>query len=183
MSSAGVEAAKREHVNWIDLSGNANIRAIDLFLSVQGRPNKLQTKGRPSSPFAPKMARIARALLMAPTRWWRQKDLVQSTGIDDGNIFRIVRRLNDKQLLERRDHEFRPLDPDVLLDAWAQDYRFHGHTILTGHISGSGIDLSFEIAARLSALGLHCVFTGLPAAWVIDQFAQFRLCFMRGLAN
>lgn len=175
MSSAGAEAAKREHVNWIDLSGNANIRAMDLFLSVQGRPNELQIKGRPSSPFAPKSARITRTLLMAPTRWWRQKDLVQATGIDDGNVSRIVRRLDDEQLLERHDHEFRPRDPDVLLDAWAQDYRFHGHTILTGHTSGSGIDLSFDIAARLSALGLHYAFTGLPAAWVIDQFAQFRL--------
>jgi hypothetical protein len=175
MSRAGAEAADRARLNWIDLSGNAHIRAENLHVWVQGRPNELHSRGRPSSPFAPKSARVTRTLLLEPQRWWLQKDLVTVTGLDDGNISRIVRRLDEEFLLERRERRLRPRDRDVLIDAWAQDYRFDHHDIVLGHISGSGIDNARMISERLGSLGIHHAFTGLPAAWVMDQYARFRL--------
>jgi hypothetical protein len=175
MSRAGAEMASRSRLNWIDLSGNAHIRAENLYLRVQGRPNVLRSRGRPSSPFAPKSARVTRVMLLEPRRWWRQKDLVQVTGLDDGNVSRIVRRLDDELLIERRELKLRPRDPDLLLDAWAQDYRFDSHDIVPGHFSGSGIDLARTLAGLLESLDVHHAFTGLPAAWAMDQFARFRL--------
>jgi hypothetical protein len=175
MSRAGAETADRARLNWMDLSGNAHIRAENLHLWVLGRPDELRSRGRPSSPFAPKSARVTRALLLNPYRWWLQKDLAAVTGLDDGNVSRIVRRLDEEFLLERRDRQLRPRDPDLLLDAWAQDYRFSGHDILPGHLSGSGIDLARALAERLESLSIHHAFTGLPAAWAMDQFARFRL--------
>ncbi len=175
MSRAGAETADRMRLNWIDLSGNAHVRTENLHLWVQGRPNELGSRGRPSSPFAPKSARVTRALLLDPARWWVQKDLAAVTGLDDGNVSRIVRRLDDEFLLERRGRELRPRDPDLLLDAWAQDYRFYSHDILPGHLSGSGVELARVLAERLESLNIHHAFTGLPAAWVMDQFARFRL--------
>ena len=175
MSRAGAETADRVRLNWIDLSGNAHVRAENLHLRVQGRPNELGSRGRPSSPFAPRSSRVTRALLGDPARWWVQKDLATVTGLDDGNVSRIVRRLDDEFLLERRDRDLRPRDPDLLLDAWAQDYRFDRHDILPGHLSGSGIELARVLAERLQSLNIPHAFTGLPAAWVMDQFARFRL--------
>jgi hypothetical protein len=175
MSSSGARAAEEAELNWIDLSGNAHMRDGDLYVHVQGRPNRYRSPGRPSSPFAPKSARVARTLLIDPSRWWRQRDLVEATGLDDGSVSRTVRRLDDELLLEHRDREFRPRDPDLLLDAWAQDYRFDRHEIVPGHLSGSGIELARSLDEHLRSLNLHHAFTGLPAAWVIDQFASFRL--------
>jgi hypothetical protein len=175
MSAAGAEVADRARLNWLDLSGNAHIRAENLHVWVQGRPNELRPRGRPSSPFAPKSARITRVLLLDPIRWWRQRDLVEATGLDDGNISRIVRRLDDELLLERRGRELRPRDPGLLLDAWAQDYRFDAHDILSGHLSGNGVEAARALSEQLQALDVHHAFTGLPAAWAIDQFAGFRL--------
>jgi hypothetical protein len=175
MSKAGADAADRAGLNWIDLSGNAHIRAENLHLRAQGRPNEFKPRGRPSSPFAPKSARLARVLLLDPDRWWRQRDLVDATGLDDGNVSRIVRRLDEELLLERRDRELRPRDPDLLLDAWAQDYRFDRHDTITGHLSGSGIELARSLADRIEKLEVHHAFTGLAAAWAIDPFVRFRL--------
>lgn len=175
MSKAGGEAADRAGLNWIDLSGNAHLRAENLHVWVQGRPNEFRTAGRPSSPFAPKSARVSRALLLDPGRWWRQKGLVGATGLDDGNVSRIVRRLDEELLLERRDRELRPRDPDLLIDAWAQDYRFDRHETVVGHFSGSGIEVARSLTDRLSEHKVHHAFTGLAAAWAIDQFARFRL--------
>lgn len=175
MSKGGAEAADRAGLNWVDLSGNAHIRAENLHVWVQGRPNEFRSAGRPSSPFAPKSARVSRVLLLDPSRWWRQKDLAHATGLDDGNISRIVRRLDEELLLERRDRELRPRDPDLLLDAWAQDYRFDRHDAVASHISGSGIEVARSLTDRLGELKIHHAFTGLAAAWAIDQFARFRL--------
>lgn len=175
MSKAGADAAGRARLNWIDLSGNAHIRAENLHVWVQGHPNRFRSAGRPSSPFAPKSARISRVLLLDPRRWWRQKDLVDATGLDDGNVSRIVRRLDAEMLLERRDRELRPRNPDLLLDAWAQDYRFDRHDILAGHLSGSGVEVARQLADQLGGLDVQYAFTGLAAAWAIDQFASFRL--------
>jgi hypothetical protein len=110
-----------------------------------------------------------------PARWWRQRDLVQVTGIDDGNVSRIVRRLDEELLLQRRGRELRPQDPRLLLDAWSQDYRFDAHDILPGHLSGDGIEVARVLSQQLDDAEVHHAFTGLPAAWAIDQFARFRL--------
>jgi Transcriptional regulator, AbiEi antitoxin, Type IV TA system len=175
MSPAGTKAAQDAGINWIDLSGNAHIRTDDLYVHVEGHPSQYRSAGRPSSPFAPKSARLARALLIEPGRWWRQKDLVSATGLDDGNVSRIVRRLNEELLLEHRERELRPRDPDLLLDAWAQDYRFDRHDIILGHLSGSGIEVARSLGEQLDSHNVHHAFTGLPAAWTLDRFAQFRL--------
>ena len=175
MSKAGAKTAERAALNWIDLSGNASIREEGLRVWVQGRPNELRTAGRPSSPFAPKSARVSRTLLLEPRRWWRQKDLVDATHLDDGSVSRVVQRLEDEALLERRDRELRPRDPNLLLDAWAQEYRFDRHDAIAGHVSGSGIEVARSLAEGLAKRQIDHAFTGLPAAWAIDRFARFRL--------
>jgi hypothetical protein len=176
MTRAGAEAAAQAGVNWLDLSGNAHIRVGERYAHVEGRPSQFRSRGRPSSPFAPKSARVARALLTDPRRWWRQKDLAGATGLDDGSVSRVVRRLDEEHLLERHDRrELRPKNPALMLDAWAQDYRFDRHDILPGHVSGSGIEVARQLTGWLRTQDIHHAFTGLPAAWAIDRFAQFRL--------
>lgn len=175
MSPAGAKTAAERRLNWIDLSGNASLRDDELYVWVQGRPNQFGARGRPASPFAPKSSRVARALLLDPARWWRQKDLAEHTDLDPGRISRVVHRLDDEQLLERDSARLRPRDPDLLLEAWADDYRFDRHDIITGHLTGSGVELARELNASLDAEAIDHAFTGLPAAWALDSFARFRL--------
>lgn len=175
MTPAGAKAAADRDLDWIDLSGNAHLRDDDLYVFVQGRPNQFASPGRPSSPFAPKSSRVARAMLLDPSHWWLQKELAEHTDLDPGHVSRVVRRLDDDALLARDGSRLRPRDPDLLLDAWAQDYRFDRHDIVTGHLSGSGVELARELQGRLRAEDVDHAFTGLPAAWAIDGFARFRL--------
>jgi hypothetical protein len=175
MTPAGARAAAERGINWLDLSGNAHIRAEQFYISREGRPNAFPARGRPASAFAPRSARVARVLLVEPSRWWRQKDLAVEARLDDGRISKIVRRLDEDRLLERRDNHVRPSDPDLLLDAWADAYRFDRHDIVVGHASGSGVELARDLSQRLESLEVEHALTGLPAAWLLDGFATFRL--------
>jgi hypothetical protein len=175
MTPAGAKAAAERNLNWLDLSGNAHIRDENLYISVQGRPNQFAARGRPSSAFAPKSSRVTRALLLDPERWWRQKELSEHTDLDAGRVSRVVRRLEDDDLLARDGGLLRPRDRDLLLDAWADEYRFDRHDVIVGHLSGNGIELTHELDHRLSVASLDHAFTGLPAAWSLDRFARFRL--------
>lgn len=175
MGEAGARAAREAGVGYVDLSGNADFRDEGLFLHVTGRPNRFPARGRPSSPFAPVGARMARRLLLEPGRWWRQVELANATGLDDGRVSRLVRRLSELDLLEAEDGKVRPRDPGALLDAWAEDYDFHKHAIVAGHLTGSGVELARRLGETLTRNELGHAFTGLPAAWMLDGFAQFRL--------
>lgn len=176
MTKAGAEEARRHELNWIDLSGNAHLREGDRFyISALGNPNRYTRRGRPSSPFAPKSSRVTRAMLIEPQRWWRQKELAEATRLDDGHVSRIVRRLLDERLLEKRDGELRPLDPRLLLDSWNDEYRFERHDIVLGHLSGTGIEVAQGLHGRLREAETRHALTGLPAAWLRQSFARFRL--------
>lgn len=176
MTPAGAKSAADRSLNWLDLSGNAHLRTDDgLYVRVEGRPNQYASRGRPSSPFAPKSSRVAHAMLLDPARWWRQKGLAETVDLDDGHVSRIVRRLAEYELLDRNGNEIRPRDPGLLLDAWSDDYRFDRHDIVMGHASGAGIDLARELHIRLRSVQIDHAFTGLPAAWALNAFARFRV--------
>lgn len=175
MTPAGARAAADRGLNWLDLSGNAHVRTDFIYIRIEGRPNRFSRRGRPSSPFAPKASRIARVLLLDPSRWWRQKDLAAVTQLDNGYVSRVVGRLTDEDLLDHNNGDVRPRNPELLLDAWADDYKFERHDLVTGHMTGSGVELTAELHQRLAKADIQHSFTGLPAAWALGQHARFRL--------
>ncbi len=66
MGATGKDLCAADGVSWMDLSGNANIKGPGLVVRVEGLANKYPRRGRPSSVFAPKSARVTRTLLLNP---------------------------------------------------------------------------------------------------------------------
>jgi hypothetical protein len=175
MTPAGARAAADRQLNWLDLSGNASIRGRSLYVRVEGRPNKFVTPGPTGSPFAPRGSRIAHRMLLDPKRWWRQVELSDELKLDNGYVSRVVHRLEDERLIERQGKQLRPRDPDLLLDAWADDYRLDRHKQVFGHATGSGIELARGLSVRLQDHEIDHAFTGLVSAWASNGHARFRL--------
>lgn len=180
MGPVGRRRCEDAGVAWLDLSGNARIFAPGIRVLVEGQPNRFKSRGRPSSAFAPKSARISRWLLMHARRPLKQRDIAQATGMDEGFTSRIISRLVAGNLVHRRpDGEIQLQDPDLLLDAWREAYDFSMHQIIRGHVAArSGEDALRLLADRLQGRGVPYAATGLAAAWLLTGFAGFRLATM-----
>lgn len=176
MGDAGRERCAGANVAWLDLSGNARILAPGLRILVEGKPNRFKRQGRPSSAFAPKSSRITRWLLMHPRQPLTQRELARATDTDEGYTSRLVSRLAQDHLIVRDEGgAIMPRDPDLLLDAWREDYDFTKHRIIRGHVAArSGDGLLRQLADALGKASTAFAATGLAAAWLLDRFAGFR---------
>lgn len=177
MGPVGREHCQEAGVSWLDLSGNAHIVAPGIRVRIEGRANLFKRPGRPSSAFAPKSSRIARWLLLHPGESMTQREIARATDMDEGFTSRIVARLEDDELVVREpDGAIRARDPDLLLDAWREDYDFSKHEIVKGYVPArSGDALLRRIAGELRSLETDHAATGMAAAWLLTRFAGFRV--------
>lgn len=190
MTDAGRRACEAAGVSWFDLSGNAHIVAPSIRVIVDGRPNRWRGPGRPASIFAPKSARVVRWLLMHPGRAFTQREIARATDMTEGFVSRIVARLEADSFVGRvgvsaegdgsggsRQGKAPVLvrDASLLLDAWREEYAFHKHTIIKGHVAArSGDALARFVNDTLVAEKIEHAATGLAAAWQLTHFAAFR---------
>ena len=188
MGEVGRRICDEAQVNWLDLSGNAHLFGPPgLRVRIEGKPNLFKRPGRPRTVFAPKSARIARWLLIKPDHAFSQRELARISGLDEGFTSRIVRQLEHQQLVKREPNGAVKLaDFDAMLDSWREAYDFSKHHVLRGHIAARSSD---EVLRRLSAelrkTKVEHAFTGLVAAWLLNQFAGFRLvvCYLAQLPD
>lgn len=177
MSDAGRRVCEAASIPWFDLSGNAHIVAPGIRIIVDGRPNRFRGPGRPASIFAPKSARVVRWLLENEGRALTQREIARATDMTDGFVSRIASRLESENYVVREaSGALRVKDPQLLLDAWRDEYRFDKHVLLQGHVPArSGDALARFVADMLAAASVPHAATGLAAAWQFTHFAAFRI--------
>ena len=177
MGDVGRKLCEDSGVSWADLSGNANIFALNLRILIAGQPNLFKTLGRPSSPFAPKSARIARWLLINADKAMTQRELSFATNMDEGFTSRIVSRLESEELVSRKkDGSIVVPDPNLLLDSWRGEYDFKKNRIIKGHMAArSGNEILQKISDLLLKEDINHAATGLSGAWLYSKFAGFRI--------
>ena len=176
MGEVGQRICAEKNVSWLDLSGNAHIKAPGLLIHVEGKSNQFKSAGRPKDVFAPKSSRIARRLLIDPEKLITQRELTLETNLDEGLVSRVVREMEKMELLTRDvSGGVRPKNPDLLLDSWYEKYDFSKHRIIKGFIAERTSD---QVLSRLSTFfetgETDYALTGLSAAWVLSRFATFR---------
>lgn len=179
MGELGKKLCAEAQIPWLDLSGNSHIILPErgLYVHVEGFPNLFQARGRPASVFAPKSSRIARFLLLEPSRFISQRELAEATAMDEGFTSRIVRRLSELHLIERNEQGWlRPRDPNLLLDSWNEEYDFKKHELVAGHVPArSGQEVLKKLHTALRDSKVEFAATGLAAAWLLGEFASFRI--------
>ena len=177
MGEGGRRLCQEAEMSWFDLCGNADISAPRLRIYVEGKTNIFKRPGRPATVFAPKSSRVVRRLLLEPQRPFHQRELARATGLDEGFTSRIVKKLEADQTLRRtKDGSVVLTDPDLLLDSWRDTYDFSKHHVIPGHVTArSGGEALTRIGEVFQKKKLAHAATGLSGAWLLNEFAMFRL--------
>lgn len=177
MGESGREFCLSEDISWIDLSGNAHISASNLLVHIEGKSNRFKNPGRPKNLFAPKSSRISRLLLTDPGIALTQREIAGKTGLNESLVGRVVRELEKNRLLVRNETgAVISSDPNLLLDAWRESYRFEKHLILPRFAAYRTGDSTLKnLAETLERSNTDYAATGLAGAWLASHFASFRL--------
>lgn len=177
MGDIGRKLCEDAQVPWMDLSGNAWIHSGTIRVSVLGRENKFKGRGRKPNLFAPKSARIVRILLVDYDRSYFQKELAELADVDPGHVSRLVRRLEEVGFIERDlSSGVAVREPDLLLDAWTDEYDLDDHSVMKGHLSVQSPEEALDRLDEILQRGrVTYALTGLPAAWLYVRHATYRL--------
>ncbi len=180
MGEVGKRLCEEEGVSWFDLSGNGHLQAPGLRVQIEGKPNRFKRAGRPRSLFAPKSARITRWLLIERHRQFTQRELAQLSGLDEGFTSRIVRGLEEQNLVSRsKEGAVHVANYETLLDSWREVYDFSKHRILRANIAVRSNDEALQrLSTTLQRENIQHAATGLAGAWLLSGFAGFRLAVM-----
>lgn len=176
MGAVGERHCKQAGLSWLDLSGNAEIRLGPIRVHRRGQPNRFASRRGSRGPFSTKASRIPRLLLRDPSRWWRQEELIDQTGLSRGYVSDVAAELQEMGLVLRDEHrKLRPHDPGVLLDDWWEEYAPLEGIPVIGYVAArSGEALMNMMAAKLEAASLTYAITALGAAWLLAPMARFR---------
>jgi DNA-binding MarR family transcriptional regulator len=176
MGDVGRRLCQEAGLGWLDLAGNASLKGPGLRIDIQGRPNLFPKRGRPADLFAPKSSRITRWLLLHPEKSIRQGELAVEVGLERGFVSRIVKQLEERELILREDSgAVKVRDAALLLEAWRERYDFSRHEALKGVVAArSGDEALQRLASVFESEKIPYAATGLGAAWLLSHFAGFR---------
>jgi hypothetical protein len=117
-------------------------------------------------------------MLVDPDRWWSQGELAAASRLSAGFVSKVVGRMVADELLVRADNasHVRPRAPALLLDAWAQQYRFSEHHLVRYNLAArTGPAALRALGDSLKEAGVDWAATGLAAAWALTRHADFRM--------
>ncbi|MFB6356883.1 MAG: hypothetical protein ABEJ65_10260 [bacterium] len=175
MGEVGRERCQKENVSWLDLSGNASINEDNLTIHIEGKENKYKRPGRPSNLFAPKSSRVARFLFIHHGESFKQSKIAEGTDLGKGYVSKIINGMEEEDLVVKDSGGVRVRDPDLLLDAWREEYNFTSHEIIKGTVPAkSGKDAMKQVVTLFEKQNYEYAATGLVAGWCYTKFADFR---------
>lgn len=154
---------------WFDLAGNCRLEIPGALLLERKGNAPVHEPPRPSANISSaESARVIRALLVpdnAGRRWaQREMQLHCKPSVSLGLVNKVVRYLRDEAFIETSDDGFRVRDPQKLLFAWRDAYRFDRHNQRRYFTLKRGPELKQALLSLESITGGHAAYCAFSAA-------------------
>lgn len=133
-----VKLAAEQGFGTLDLSGNYRLHFSSIFMERVGEAPPVSERRQAVSLFAPKSARILRALFAVPDTAWKVSELVALTGVSQGLVSRVRSEMLTRGWVEENPEGIRIAEYASLLRAWAEYHQqvknqaWYGYTLLHG---------------------------------------------------
>jgi len=153
-------------IGYIDLSGNSKLTFGRVYIETRSERNAFKNAKIAKSIFTPRSQRILRVLLQGPLKNWKVEPLAKEAGVSLGWVSAVRQQLIAHEWAVEEKSGFRIVDPNRVLDKWAEvdDWTSRTETRQYSSIHNDPI----EIATRISNSSLvsKCAFTQWFAAWL-----------------
>lgn len=165
-SRNAAEICTREGVGYVDLAGNCRLALGQIYIERTGKPNAFARKRDFRSLYSPKAARVLRALLVEPKRYWQVQELARVAQVSLGQASNVKCLLRDREWLEAEHgtQRFRAADPAALLTEWSQQARPGGNILQKFYSLSPLSDIEHDLAAVCEREHIPYALTALSAA-------------------
>lgn len=142
LSPQAQQLCRDEGVAFLDFEGNVRIASDTIFIERQVATRPKAEKRGLRSLFKPKSARILRTMLRDPARIWRVIELAHEAQVSVGHASTVGAALREREWSDQSEDGLRLIDPNGLLDAWAEEYEApDGEQVrLYTHLHGPAFD-------------------------------------------
>ena len=128
VSDDGLDVCREEEIGCIDRAGNCFLPLPGAYVEIRGRKNPTPMRRSIRSLFSPKSSRIARVLLSDTARWWQVQEIAEVSGVSNGLVSRLKKRLLEEDLVVEQERKIRVRSPRRMLDAWSGNYSYRRNT-------------------------------------------------------
>ena len=129
VSKESGELCEKLLVGYMDMSGNALIRARWMYIREYGNPNLfIQEQKSAKNIFNPTSrvsSLILRELLRDMTRPWKLSLLATHLGCSIGQVSKVKNFLCDQLWADMSNEGLRIIDAEAIMDAWSEEYGLH----------------------------------------------------------
>lgn len=153
-------------IGLVDGIGNLHLELPGLLMRITGT----RMAPRPPSPvrLAGKSSLVVQAMLLDVGRNWQIPDLAQRCGVSVGLVHKVLRRLEDEEVLDVRGAGPRKTrkvtNPTALLDLWAEEHRDRLARMPAFMIAQTSDQLINDLCKGLDSVGVEYALTGSAAA-------------------
>ena len=101
ISPQSAALVRQNGCGYVDLSGNCYLAFGNVLIEKEGKPNTRPASRVLKTPFAPRAARVVRALLAERNRTWRLDELARAVQVSLGHAHNVMKRLEDLEWVMR----------------------------------------------------------------------------------
>ena len=164
ITSEVAELCTARGFGYADLSGNCRLTFDNVFIRVDGQPNRFAQKRDLRSLYSPKAARVLRVLLKDARNAWKTTPLAEEANVSLGQVANVKKLLVDREWVEETGDGFRLTQPEALLTEWANTREFRKDKRREYYSLTSGSELERKIAQACADMKLRYAFAEFSAA-------------------
>ncbi|MDR3669163.1 MAG: type IV toxin-antitoxin system AbiEi family antitoxin [Ignavibacteriaceae bacterium] len=141
---------KQKGINFIDLSGNVYIAEKEIYIEKLQNKNISPDNRKNRSPFSDKASFLIRKLLYDNQKSWGIRELANSIGLDAGFVSRIVRELEKRNYIIKKDSQIKLINSDQVLKDWVENYSPVNNSELKYFSPGKNVKNILEGISKIS---------------------------------
>lgn len=174
ISPKAAEICSKEHIGYVDLSGNCLLSFEPIYIEQTGKPNLFAQKRDLRSLYSPRAERVLRVLLNQPGTFWKVKDLVAEARVSLGQVSNVKKLLHDREWIHISSDGFGLSEPEQLLTEWTENYNFRSHHMTNFYSLKKISEIEADIAEICHHKGLRYALTGFSGAVRLAPAVRYR---------